>query len=83
MVFNRKQLEVDFVINRADERVYIQSAYMLPDKEKWDQEKRPLLTIPDGFKKVIITGEYREGNYNEDGVFVIGWYNFLLNQVIL
>lgn len=79
----RKQLEVDFVINRADERVYIQSAYMLPDKEKWDQEKRPLLTIPDGFKKVIITGEYREGNYNEDGVFVVGWYNFLLNQVML
>lgn len=79
----RKQLEVDFVINRADERVYIQSAYILPDKEKWDQEKRPLLTIPDGFKKVIITGEYREGNYNEDGVFVVGWYNFLLNQVML
>lgn len=79
----RKQLEVDFVINRADERVYIQSAYMLPDKEKWDQEKRPLLTIPDGFKKVIITGEYRDGNYNEEGVFVVGWYNFLLNQVIL
>lgn len=79
----RKQLEVDFVINRADERVYIQSAYMLPDKEKWNQEKRPLLTIPDGFKKVIITGEYREGNYNEDGVFVVGWYNFLLNQMIL
>ena len=79
----RKQLEVDFVINRADERVYIQSAYMLPDKEKWNQEKRPLLTIPDGFKKVIITGEYREGNYNEEGVFVVGWYNFLLNQVVL
>lgn len=79
----RKQLEVDFVINRADERVYIQSAYMLPDKEKWNQEKRPLLTIPDGFKKVIITGEYREGNYNEDGVFIVGWYNFLLNQVML
>lgn len=74
----RKQLEVDFVINRADERVYLQSAYMLPDKDKWAQEKRPLLNIPDGFKKVIITGEYREGNYNEDGIFIVGWYNFLL-----
>lgn len=74
----RKQLEVDFVINRADERVYIQSAYMLSDTDKWAQEKRPLLNIPDGFKKVIITGEYREGNYNEDGIFIVGWYNFLL-----
>jgi len=76
----RKQLEVDFVINRADERVYIQSAYMLPDEEKWLQEKRPLLSIPDSFKKMIITGEYRSGNYNDDGIYIIGWHNFLLEK---
>ena len=30
----RRNLEIDFVVNRHDERLYIQSAYALPDKEK-------------------------------------------------
>ena len=30
----RSNLEIDFVVNRHDERIYIQSAYALPDKEK-------------------------------------------------
>lgn len=35
----RKQLEVDFVANRGNERYYIQSAYKLENEEKWVQEK--------------------------------------------
>ena len=34
----RSNLEIDFVVNRHDERIYIQSAYALPDKEKENQE---------------------------------------------
>lgn len=38
----RRNLEIDFVVNRHDERLYIQSAYALPDKEKVDQEQASL-----------------------------------------
>ena len=35
----RKQLEVDFVCNKADERIYIQSAFSLPSMEKRQNEE--------------------------------------------
>lgn len=38
----RRNLEIDFVVNRHDERLYIQSAYALPDKDKVDQEQASL-----------------------------------------
>ena len=75
----RRNLEIDFVVNRHDERLYIQSAYALPDKQKMDQEQASLLNVPDGFKKVIIVGDRFGSNYNEDGIFMIGISDFLLN----
>ena len=36
--FVRKQLEVDFVVNRPPYRVYIQSAFHMPTPEKEQQE---------------------------------------------
>lgn len=71
-------LEVDFVVNKHDERLYIQSAYSLPDKEKLLQEQASLLNIPDGFRKIIIAGDRYVSGYNEDGVYVAGIYDFLL-----
>lgn len=75
------RLEVDFVVNRHDVRIYIQSAYSLPDKEKVDQEQASLLNIPDGFRKVIIDGDRYRRNYNDDGIQIIGIYDFLLNGI--
>lgn len=75
----RRNLEIDFVVNRHDERLYIQSAYALPDKQKMDQEQASLLNVPDGFKKIIIVGERYSSSYNEDGILMIGIYDFLLN----
>lgn len=76
----RKILEVDFVVNRGSQRIYIQSAFMLPDKEKMDQEQRPLKNISDSFRKVVISGDYMRGFYNDDGIYRIGVYEFLLNR---
>lgn len=74
----RKNLEVDFVINRGSERLYIQSAYRLPDREKTLQEQRPLLHVPDKFGKVIIVGDYYISHYNEEGIQIVGLFDFLL-----
>ena len=75
----RKILEVDFVVNRGSQRIYIQSAYMLPDKAKVEQEQRPLANISDSFRKVVVSGDYMRGFYNDDGIYRIGVYEFLLN----
>lgn len=52
----RKQIEVDFVCNKADERVYVQSAFSIPTIEKRQQEERPLVNVGDGFRKVDVRG---------------------------
>lgn len=79
----KKQLEVDFVVNRSSERVYIQSALMMPDREKEEQEQASLLNINDTFKKMIIVGGYHIPHYNENGVQLIGLYDFLLGNAEL
>ena len=76
----RKQLEVDFVANRGNERVYIQSAYQLPTEDKWKQERRPLRQIGDSFKKVIIMRENTKTWRDENGFVIMGLKEFLLNE---
>ena len=76
----RRNLEIDFVVNRHDERLYIQSAYALPSKEKVDQEQVSLLQVSDGFRKIIIAGDHYSTGYNENGILVIGLYDFLLEK---
>lgn len=79
----RSSLEIDFVVNRHDKRIYIQSAYALPDKEKIDQEQASLLQVPDNFSKIIIAGDRHYSNYNDDGIKVVGVYDFLLNSMVI
>ncbi len=76
----RKQREIDFVCNKGSKRYYIQSALALPDDAKKDQELRSLLLTQDGFKKIIITKDAIAPLYNEDGVLVMGLFDFLLNE---
>lgn len=61
-------------------RYYIQSALALPDDAKKEQEQRSLLLTQDGFKKIIITKDAIVPLYNEDGVLVMGLFDFLLNE---
>lgn len=68
------------MVNRADERLYIQSAYALPDKEKVDQEQASLLNVNDGFRKVIIAGDRYISNYNDDGILMLSLFDFLLGK---
>lgn len=75
----KKQLEVDFVLNRASARIYVQSALAMPDREKEQQEQASLLSINDAFRKVIIVGGYHIPHYNENGVLIMGLFNFLLD----
>lgn len=76
----RVQLEVDFVVNKASVRIYIQSALSMPDREKEQQEQASLLNINDAFRKVIIVGGYHIPHYNEHGVLITGLFDFLMDE---
>ena len=73
----RLQLEVDFVCNRNEERLYVQSAYALHDEEKVGQELRPLRLIKDSFQKVVIVGGLIPTHKTEDGILMLNILDFL------
>lgn len=75
----RVTLEVDFVCNKGSERIYIQSAYKMPDVEKMEQEKRSLKLVDDSFRKIIVVGEHTKSWSDEKGIQIVSIYEFLLN----
>ena len=77
----RKNLEIDFVVNRHDRRVYIQSAYRIPNEEKQNQELASFRNVADGFRKVLIEGDRYATHYNEEGILVMSIYDFLLKGI--
>jgi predicted AAA+ superfamily ATPase len=77
---NKRKLEVDFIATKGSLKYYVQSAFSISDADKAKQEERPLLSINDSFKKVIVVRENIKARRNEDGIMTIGIYNFLLNE---
>lgn len=76
----RKQLEVDFVCNQSDRRIYIQSALAIDGEEKREQELASLRKIEDSFLKVVITGGMQPTYRNDEGILIMNVYDFLLGQ---
>lgn len=76
----RSRLEVDFVVNNGADRVYIQSAFNMPSKDKEKQERRPLVNIYDNFRKMIIVRDDIKKKIDEAGVVTIGLFDFLLDE---
>ena len=76
----RIQYEIDFVVNKGFKRYYVQSAFALPAREKVLQEERPFLKINDSFKKIIVEKSDISSYYTEEGILVIGLYDFLLDK---
>lgn len=78
--WQRKQLEVDFVINEGSQKYYIQSALAMPDEEKRKQEMASLLRIGDSFKKIIIVKDYIKPWTDENGILTMGLMDFLMGD---
>ena len=77
---DKKQVEIDFVCNQFNKRYYIQSSLSLDTREKTTQEERPLLNVPDNFKKIIVVKDSIKPWITEEGISVIGIKEFLLNK---
>ncbi|MBQ7652501.1 MAG: ATP-binding protein [Victivallales bacterium] len=76
----RKRLEVDFVVNRGSERIYIQSAFAIPHEEKRAQEVRPLERIGDSFRKIIVVHDNISPRRDTSGITTVGIRKFLLDE---
>ena len=75
--------EIDFVVNRAPGKLYIQSAWKLPTEEKREQELLPLRRSGDFFAKIIVTEGLQPPMKDESGILHVGVIPFLLDESIL
>jgi len=76
----RKQLEIDFICNKGDQKYYIQSAFRMDTEEKEKQELRSLNSLDDSFKKIIVLRNKELMTKDENGYLRIGLLDFLLND---
>lgn len=74
----RSTLEVDFVCNKGSERLYMQSAYSLPDEEKIRQEQRSLTLANDSFVKMILTTDNIPTYTTDNGIIMMNIFEYLL-----
>ena len=75
--------EIDFVVNRAPGKLYIQVALELPTPEKREQELLPLRKCDDFFRKMIIVRWNDPLHFTGDGIMEVGAIPFLLDKTIL
>ena len=77
------QKEIDFVVNDADRRIYIQSALRMDTESKTDSELASLLLAKDFFKKIVIRTDIPHNYYDDNGIFHCNLIDFLLERVEL
>ena len=76
----KKQLEIDFIATLGSKKYYIQSALAIPNAEKQKQEKEPLISVSDSFKKIIVVKDVINTQHDEYGITTMSIYDFLLND---
>lgn len=75
----RVHREIDFVASLGSKKYYIQSAYAIPDQEKYEQEIQSFERTMDSFKKIIIVEKSMKPRYDENGYLMMGVKEFLLD----
>ena len=77
------QKEIDFVVNYADKKIYIQSAFEMHTDKKEASELDSLTLTKDFFKKIMIRMDIPHNFYDEKGIFHCNLIDFLLGRVEL
>ena len=77
----RRQVEVDFVVNKTNLRYYIQSAFAIPDDEKRNQETSSLRRIGYSYQRIVVQRDLHLPYYDKDGIYYIGLEDFLLKFI--
>lgn len=77
------QKEIDFVVNDADKKIYIQSAFRMDTDKKESSELASLLLTKDFFKKIIVRMDIPHSFYDDNGIFHCNLIDLLLGRVEL
>ena len=77
------QKEIDFVVNDADKKIYIQSAFRMDTDKKEAAELSSLMLTKDFFKKIIIRMDVPHNFYDDNGIFHCNLIDLLLGRVEL
>lgn len=77
------QKEIDFVVNNADKKIYIQSAYRMDTQDKLSSELSSLLLTKDFFKKIVVRMDIPHNYFDDNGIFHCNLIDFLLGRVEL
>ena len=77
---SKVQKEIDFVVNDADKKIYIQSAFRMDTDKKEAAELSSLMLTKDFFKKIIISKSSMKPWTDDYGILHLGLYEFLLNE---
>lgn len=75
----RKYYEIDFIATLGSAKYYVQSAYDIPNEEKWEQETRSFNRVNDSFKKIVIVRTPIVSRQSEKGYLILNIFDFLLN----
>jgi predicted AAA+ superfamily ATPase len=78
LIGTQNEKEVDFVAERANEKIYIQVALRISEKQTSEREFGNLLAIKDNYPKYVITLDDYAGNSFE-GVVHVPLHRFLLD----
>lgn len=81
--YSKTAREIDFIASKGGKKVYIQSAFVLPDDAKTEHELRPFSLTGDSFPKIIVRRDIRKRWYDDSGVLNIGLTEFLLDDSII
>lgn len=81
--YSKVAREIDFIASKGGKKVYIQSAFALPDDAKIEQELRPFSLTGDSFPKIIVRKDIRKRWYDDSGVLNIGLTEFLLDDSVI
>lgn len=77
------QKEIDFVVNDADKKIYIQSAFRVDTDKKESSELASLILTKDFFKKIIVRMDVPHNFYDDNGIFHCNLIDLLLGRVEL
>ena len=76
----RVTYEIDFIATQGSKKYYIQSAYAIPDQEKYEQETISFNKTLDSFKKIIIVEKSLKPRRDDKGYVMMGVKEFLLDK---
>lgn len=77
------QKEIDFIVNDADKKIYIQSAFQMDTDKKESSELASLILTKDFFKKIIVRMDIPHNFYDDNGIFHCNLIDLLLGRVEL